>query len=447
MKKSISKVGFYVSVCVIIFIYGTAVGKWGWFPASFLDRAVSQARTMNVSWFGKPLYLRPQVYDRKGTRAPLPEEVYSGLTVITSSWQGPGGWDPELRLVNETGEVLHNWRIDRDEFFQGGLEIRKKKPTETDIQGSYLLPNGDILFNLEYVGLARMDACGNVEWTLKEGNHHSIARAEDGSFWVPGVSETRRAGSENYPNGFPGFGGQKIWLDRILRISEKGNILDDIKVLDILYKNDMERLLFRLGGKHDTHLNDIEALSSSMADKYPEFESGDLLVSLRNVNLIFVFDPESKKVKWHTTKPFIAQHDPDFIGDGWIGIFDNNTDGTGGELFGGSRIIGIQPHTDSVEVLFPTKHSEPFYTNRRGKWQMLKNGNMLLTEARAGRVVEVNEKGRTVWEWVYPPTEGSKVASTTKAHRISLTRKEVASWPCSSIGDSVTTSTQSRPSP
>jgi hypothetical protein len=156
------------------------------------------------------------------------------------------------------------------------------------------------------------------------------------------------------------------------------------------------------------------------------------------VNLVFVFSPESKEVKWYADQPFIEQHDPDFFGDGWIGIFDNNIDNADGKVLGGSRIVAIQPHTDSVEVLFPTKSSEPFYTRRRGKWQMLENGNMLLTETRAGRVVEVNPSGRTVWEWIYPPTEKSKVASVTKAHRTNITRPKVASWPCSSV-DSVST--------
>lgn len=33
-----------------------------------------------------------------------------------------------------------------------------------------------------------------------------------------------------------------------------------------------------------------------MADECPQFETGDLLVFLRNVHLVFVVDPESENV-------------------------------------------------------------------------------------------------------------------------------------------------------
>jgi hypothetical protein len=441
-----SKIWFYTSILSLVFLYGAGVGKWGWFPASFLDKAVSQARSAGLEWFGDPVYLRSRAYDKEGVKTPFPKEVQPGLTVITSSWKGPDGWNPELRLIDAEGKMVHKWRINRSEVFQGAMGTHQKKATETEVHGSYLLPNGDVLFNLGFVGMARMDACGDVEWALKEGNHHSIAQSMDGSFWVPGVSRKRHRGSDQYPDGYPGFRGKKVWHDRILNISNSGDILEDINVLNILYKNNLEKFIFKNGGMSDTHLNDVEPLTDSLAEEYPMFEAGDLLVSLRNVNLVFVFNPYSKEVKWYTDGPFIEQHDPDFIGEGWIGIFDNNIDNATGKVLGGSRIVALQPHTDSVEVLFPTSHSEPFYTRRRGKWQMLENGNMLLTETRAGRIVEVNSSGRTVWEWVYPPTENSKVASTTKAHRVSLTREEVASWPCSSV-DSISTSAQKQQTP
>jgi len=147
------------------------------------------------------------------------------------------------------------------------------------------------------------------------------------------------------------------------------------------------------------------------------------------------------EVKWHSSDPFIYQHDPDFIGDGWIGVFDNNYDFNSGKMLGGSRIVALQPHTDSMEVRFPTQYSENFYTALQGKWQRLNNGNMLLSEAGAGRIVEVNPKGKTVWEWIHEPINDSSIPKVTNAVRHDLTRNEVASWPCSSV-DSVDTSAQ-----
>jgi len=94
--------------------------------------------------------------------------------------------------------------------------------------------------------------------------------------------------------------------------------------------------------------------------------------------------------------------------------------------------VKVQPHTDSVRVPFPTSQSQPHYTKVQGKWQQLANGNMLITETVPGRVVEVDPKGRTVWEWIQAPTEDGKVPSVTKAVRTDLSKMNVASWPCSS---------------
>jgi len=243
-------------------------------------------------------------------------------------------------------------------------------------------------------------------------------------------------------------------LDQIVHVSERGEVLDKINVLDVLYENGLERHIVKSmspypGDVKDdpVHLNDIEPLDSSIAGEYPLFESGDLLISLRHPSLVLVFDPDSEEVKWHASEPWMHQHDPDFTGEGWIGVFDNNTDLAGrGEMLGGSRIVAVQPHTDSTMVQFPTDRSGPFYTSVRGKWQKLKGGNMLLTETNPGRVVEVAPDGRTVWEWIHEPHNDSQVPFVTKATRHDLTREDVASWSCSSV-DSVSTSQEQQTAP
>lgn len=163
--------------------------------------------------------------------------------------------------------------------------------------------------------------------------------------------------------------------------------------------------------------------------------NGDLLVSLRTPSLVFVVDPTSLEVKWTASTPFLHQHDPDFLGDGWIGVFDNNQDPTPrGTMLGGSRIVALSLNTDSMKTLFPTARSEPFYTATAGHWQTLDNGNYLLTEARAGRVVEVAPSGRTVWEWIHPPYDDARVPFVMNGARHDLTRADVADWACASAG-------------
>lgn len=435
-RTSADRIAFVLSVAVLAYVYGYATQRFDLFPNRFLERAVRQAMVAGSSTEGRlPAYTAPRHHHWQGVRATDPDGVERGLTLISSVWEG-SSWTPGVRLIDLQGNALHDWRIDPVEVFSesGGGRRGLSAAAQRSVHGSYLFENGDVLVNVDYVGTARLDACGQVLWKLQEGNHHSIARADDGAFWIPGVSAEPRRESPDHPDGLPGIDGP-VYQDRILKVSADGKVLTKINVLDILYENDLERHLFKGGrryGNDPVHLNDVEPLSRSMADEYPLFEAGDLLVSLRNIDMVLVLDPDSREVRWHTSEPFILQHDPDFVGDGWIGVFDNNVDGTDrGTILGGSRIVFVRPHTNTRNVRFPTSISETFYTHSQGKWQLLVNGNMLLTEAQAGRVMEVGPDGNTVWEWVAPPYNESTVPEVSGASRYDLTSQEVASWPCS----------------
>lgn len=432
-RETVSRVAFVLSLVLLAFLYGWGARAFGWFPDSVILQARDQARAVNP--FSPPDFVHERRYDRSGARTLVPEAVEPGLTLVTSSWDGPQGLTPGVRLIDREGGVVHEWTIDAGDALE---ESRKPPPlglADLDLHGSHLSPNGDVLVNLEYAGTLRIDACGAVRWRLPAGNHHSIFPAGDGSFWIPGVTDEPRLSSRRHPDGFPGLD-EPVYQDLILRIDGDGTVLDTINVLDVLYENALWHQFVKSRTRRPqdpTHLNDVEPLPASMADEYPAFEAGDLVVSLRNLDLVFVLDPESGQVKWHATEPFIMQHDPDFLGDGWIGVFDNRWDGTlRGTMLGGSRIVALQPHTDSMRVLFPGPDSDPFYTHHRGKWQMLENGNLLLVESAAGRVVEAGPDGRTVWEWIAEPYEDWGVPSVTGADRVDVTREDVASWPCGS---------------
>lgn len=433
---------FVVSLMLLSFVYGFAARWHGWFPNALLERASEQLTGLYVAWTPGPVARAGRVYDRSGVRTPDASATQPGLTLLQSSWNGEDGWTPGVRLVDQSGRVVHDWTLDQETLFpnppdgKGGVSARRS------LHGSHLFPNGDLLVNLQYIGTVRVDACGEVLWRAPIGGHHSIERAADGSFWVPGMSPGLRSATKRLPDGLPGLE-TPLYLDRVVHLAADGTVLDSIDILDVLYANDLERYLSKASqpraGTDDpettdlTHMNDVEPLPPSMAADYPLFEAGDLLVSLRDLDLVFVFDPASLDVKWHASAPLIQQHDPDFIGNGRIGIFDNNEDFTArGTMLGGSRIVVLQPHTDSTVVRFPTSRSEPLYTDIRGKWQALDNGNMLLTEGQTGRVVEVAPDGRTVWEWVHPPYSADNTVAVQQGERYDLTAADVASWPCSS---------------
>ena len=436
---SVAKAGFVCSLMMLSFVYGFAARWHGWFPDALLERASRQATGLQKAWGPGPADEADRVYDRTGSRTLQPDAVQPGVTLVISSWDGQGEWTPEVRLMDREGTVLHRWRIDRNALFPDSSTARGGLPSRQLIHGSHLRPNGDLLVNLQYIGTVRLDACGRVRWRVPYGSHHSIAQAEDGSYWISGTTRMPQATTDRYPEGFQGLDGP-TWLDQILHVAPDGRVLDRINVLDLLYANGLEYHLARVyqpdaetdapRTKDLTHMNDVEPLPASMEDEYPLFEAGDLLVSLRDLHLVLVVDPTSRTVKWHAAGPFVQQHDPDFMGEGWIGVFDNRDDFTPrGTMLGGSRILALQPHTDSTKVLFPTSHSAPFYTDIRGKWQHLDNGNLLLTESMAGRVVEVTPDGRTAWEWIKAPRSDSKVPVVSEGTRYGFSPAQVESWP------------------
>lgn len=431
-RSTVEKAAFVVSLAVLAYLFGFATNTFGWFPADFLQKAWLQGQLLGERAAEPPAFLSARVHDRAGVRVPRPDEVQPGLTLVATIWDHDG-WKPGLRLVDARGRVLHQWPVDPLELFSASA-WHTLSWNDPDIQGAHLLPDGDVVLNVEYVGSARLDACGNVEWRLSNGGHHSVERADDGSFWIPGVTGRVPARSPSYPDGYPGLDGH-VFKDLLMRVAPDGEVLQEIAVLDLLYDNGLERHIAkqrRVGSQDITHLNDIQPLADSLADEYPSFDAGDLALSMKGLDLVLVVDPDTRRVKWSASRPFIEQHDPDFIGDGWIGVFDNNVDRTDrGTMLGGSRVVALSPESDSIRVLFPTPESDPLYTSYRGKWQRLANGNLLLTEAKAGRVVEVAPDGGTVWEWITEPYDSSRVPEVSEGTRYDLTPEQVERWPCS----------------
>jgi hypothetical protein len=417
----------FFSVALLAFLLGFTSYHFKVFPHHLLREAFLQMKTLSaILNLSKPHHIYKASYSKSGAYVFDKSAIYPGYTLLTSFWKDLG-WKTGIKLIDVDGSVIHTWNANPADIWGFNL----KTQIANYVHGSYLFPNGDILFNIEYTGLVRMDSCGKVLWKLDYVTHHSIFHNEDGTFWVSGSVEQS---DPSYLNKYPGLN-ESINEDHALLISADGMILKDINLLDIIYKNNLQRYLPKYSNRKAGdifHLNDVESLSRKLSDEYPLFEAGDILVSLNKIDLVIVLDPNSGLVKWHDTISFIGQHDPDFIGDGWIGIFDNNKDFTNrGKMLGGSRIIALRPHTNETKTLYKANESKPFYTSGGGKWQSLDNGNMLIVEARAGRAFEVDKSGKVVWEWFHERYEKDYVSEVLEATRYSYAKDQISSWPCS----------------
>jgi hypothetical protein len=326
-----------------------------------------------------------------------------------------------VKVITRDGEALHRWRIDWfDGFWPDPHHIPKRsmprKRPATHIHGIALLKNGDLVFNLAQLGMARVELCGNVVWRLPYQTHHSLHVDETGNIWVAGQKLIK----ERSPN-LPGYR-PPYWEFTVLKVTPGGETLREISIPDLLIKNELQGLLYMSATKDrstqvsgDTlHLNDVEIFPAHLQPAV--FEKGDVMISLRNVHAIMVFNPDTLNIKYLSIGKVVRQHDPDFVDGERISIFDNNL--VASESQGShSKIVVVSARNDQVQVIYSGSGEQPFYTDIMGKQQWLPNGNILITEATKGRAFEIDPEGKLVWEYFNLVDKG-RLALLTEAERL-----------------------------
>lgn len=363
-------------------------GMWSvhknWLPW----RTTEDARKLLHSWRATGQFLRDGTYPKRPDYA---ADAFS--TVYNAAKVAPGylvvnRFHPtEQRfvtdLIDEAGTIIHSWPIDLSVILPGASPVEFTHITTA-------LPDGSLLVNFDDVtAMARLDACGTPIWTKTDQvYHHSIERADDGFWtWQDGNWE----------------GGQD---QRMIRFdAESGKILESIDLAkDVVAKSARNATLltipegfsFKVKTDPDTdvdilHPNDVEALTAAMAPAFPQFKTGDLLISLRNINLLAVIDRQTRDVLWAQHGPWRDQHDADFNPDGTITVFSNNIDRNR------STILQIDPKTNiSHDMFWGTEVN--FNSFIMGKHQRLPNGNWLISSPMEGRVIEVTAAGKMVRE-------------------------------------------------
>lgn len=422
MRSGWLRIYFLACVGLVLFAYGVAVGVYRIFPYQFLETLAAAADDLlrypkHYARLVPQKQLAPARHAGAGGVRHVAGKAYPGVTFITGFFGDSAG----MRLLDMDGRVLHAWRVSFNEIWPDTPHMQSKPADwDTQIHGALLYPNGDIVFNFQYGGLVRIDSCSRVQWRLPQQTHHSIFRDTDGNLWVPS-RKLREQPVEQFPRVPAPF-----QEDLILEVSPDGRVLREISVLDAIFESKYEGVLFA-SGAHDivfekpldndfTHLNDVEVLPAELAPAFPMFEAGDLLVSLRNLNLLLVLSPASGRIKWSMTGPYLRQHDPDFLSSGRISVFDNRRTGEDSETVGASRILELDPAGGAVVTVYGEGEGQQFYTETMGDQQRLPNGNILITESEAGHVFEIAAGGEVVWSYVNRWDE-DQVALTETATR------------------------------
>lgn len=327
----------------------------------------------------------------------------------------------QARLVKRDGSVIRKWSLN---YFEHYPDIQARPcahldaPLWTDVHGALLTPKGELVFSYEYCGAAKLDQCSNLLWALDEKSHHSMVTSEQGGYLTLGRDDWAAA---EVVDRFPPFStpatDAPIWEDLVLRIDEQGRVLERVSIPGLIIDSGLSALLTANGLEITSkrvirnellHANKIDELSSDLADKFPLFNVGDWVISMRGLNLIVVVDSVTRKVKWHQTGPWIRQHDPEFRPDGKISVFNNNAYLTSYTVDEKTRldapretnIVAIDPTSGETEIVFGGKPDQEMLSVIRGQHEILDDGRMLITEFDAGRVLEVDGAGNVIWEYI-----------------------------------------------
>jgi len=297
-----------------------------------------------------------------------PEQVAAGYTLLLYKRRIP-------YLLDLEGHVVHSW------------------PNVRAVGRARLSHDGHLLV------ITRADQIEEYDWegrllfrySLPEGHspHHDIIQLQNGNFLV--MAHFKRSRSNPVVQDYL----QEV--DREGRTVWQWNARDHARRFETWDYKD----------KDPSHINSVKELvdNAAFATGDERFRPGNLLVSGRNLNTIFVIDKLNGQVVWQYSEGLDFQHEPLMIPDGYVNagniiVFNNGLGDR--ETYRRTRVQILNPQT--LELVW--EYSSPFfYSSVAGLAQPLWNGNVMVTSSHGGRVFELTPEGEIVWQWEPPNSQ------------------------------------------
>ncbi len=401
----------------LAYVLGAAVMFFDLPSADFLRRAF----VGGVAWYearpeGPPAVAQPL---RPVSAIDQPDKTCDGFTLCM---YGAGS---QAVLIDMRGTVVHRWHTPFSQIWPDPPHLRG--PIDDAVvyfNDGHIYPNGDLLAVVEGpidgrnasngFGLAKLDKDGHILWKYAARCHHDLDVGEDGTIYAI-VNET----VWTVPAGLERIGTPCL-VDVIHVISPGGKTLKKIPVLEAIHDSPYAALLGLyerpgtigpaalpsapaapaapmspwqedLRNRDVLHTNAVRVLNRSLAAKFPMLKAGQILISPRHLDAIVALDPDSGKAVWAARGPWHAQHDPSFLDNGHLLLFDN----LGSKR--GSRVLEYDPQTQAFPWVYPGETGKPFLSRIRGMAQRLPNGNTLVVNSVGGEVLEVTPAQEIVW--------------------------------------------------
>lgn len=384
--------------------------------------------------------VRPQDRNLKGVTRHNPDRAYKGITLFNSMPRA------QARLIDMYGRTLHRWASPRGQPTDEELEWHRIW-SHLDFIGWQQVEatrSGELFAILHMHGLLKLARDSSVQWLAALGAHHDLDVAASGEVFVLVADKVKLRHRKHT---------LRVLDDLVVILSPDGKERRRISLLQALRRNKvtsvllqkkldwaaphfaggfaMEQLVAAVMQKNKENLKrTARAMGQILTDRFegsPRIrrmlmtsllpmdplhanslqllprdvdglgKKGDLLISVRELDLVLVLDPGSGKIGW-TYGPGVLQrqHHPTVLESGNVLIYDNGT------FAKRTRILEVDPRSKKIVWSYQAKPPRAFFSPIRGGCQRLPNGNTLIVESERGRAFEVLPDGELVWELFNP---------------------------------------------
>ena len=282
-----------------------------------------------------------------------------------------------VQLRSMTGQIGYSWEVD---FAVAHAE---------------LLDDASLLIVDKDQAIGRYDASGEQVWRYEAPVHHAP--------WVhDNVAYALTRYTHLEPRVHPGI---SVLDERVTLLDlDSGAVIEEFSLLELildspyafLLPSTLDRNLGPEDGPLDLlHINQVVVLDGSLAPSNEIYAAGNLLISARHLNAVFIIDGRTREIVWiWGPSNLMQQHHPTLLETGNVLLFDNRVVT--------SRVLEVDPITRQVTWSWT---EDGFFSPTRGSVQRLPNGNTLISESDSGYVVEIDTSGVVVWRFANPDVD------------------------------------------
>ena len=269
-------------------------------------------------------------------------------------------------LMTTSGKIVRYWKIPNSEIKDGHHHLFTFRHDGSFVSGA------------DYAPIYHIDACGKWLGSIYGEFHHSISEIDDSRYYVPGSLDNKDAFSIININ--------TMKIERSVPLTQVHDAADpDLDIFGLwITRKDAEDIW---------HINDVEPFPATA--KSDRFKPGDLLISYRHSDLVYVIDPNTLQLKWWSQSYTAGQHDPDWQPDGTITVYNNRLYKPGHY----STIVQFDFQSPKPKVIFDGRKYD-FYGSIGGKHTILDDGSLLLSSYDEGRALWVDKDGRILFDFV-----------------------------------------------